>query len=143
MEEILNSNGEAGLAHRRERGIEAYARIFDLPEEDVPDAMAGRVGRVFAEEALLSAGGPAWFHPALSARERSIAVITALAAQGAAGDRLDSHIRLAKHNGLDYPALSTLMTLITIYIGQAYGSQSMEAVQRIPRSGSPANEPSS
>ena len=43
----------AGPAHRREHGIAAYARIFDVPPEDVPAAMASRVGPVFAEEALL------------------------------------------------------------------------------------------
>lgn len=126
----------AGPARRRERGIEAYARIFDVPEEDVPAAMVGRVGPVFAEEAFMSAGGPAWSDPALTGRERSIAIIAALAAQGVAGDRLDSHIRLARRNGLDYEALTTMMTLVTNYIGQAHGSQAMEAVQRVAGSGS-------
>jgi hypothetical protein len=32
--------------------------------------MAGRVGPVYAEEVFLAAGGPAWFHPALTDRER-------------------------------------------------------------------------
>jgi alkylhydroperoxidase/carboxymuconolactone decarboxylase family protein YurZ len=58
-------------------------------------------------------------------------IITALAAQGVAGDRLDSHIRLAQRNGLGYEALTALMTLMTNYIGYAHGSQAMEAVQRV------------
>jgi len=132
---------DAGPAHRRERGIEAYARIFDLPEKDVPAAMAGRVGAIFAEEAFMSAGGPAWSHPAFTDRERSIAIITALAAQGVAGERLDSHIRLAQRNGLDYEALTAMMTLVTNYIGQARGSQAMEAVQRVAGSGPPVAAP--
>src|ERR1700740_2349059 len=117
----------ANPAHRRERGIEAYARIFDVPGENVPAAMAGLVGPVFAEEAFIAAGGPAWSHPALTDRERSIVIITALAARGVAGERLDSHIRLAQRNGLDYEALTAMMTLVTNYIGQAHGSQAMEA----------------
>ena len=52
MKEINGTDRIADPAHRRERGIEAYARIFDVPEEDVPAAMAGRVGPVFAEEVM-------------------------------------------------------------------------------------------
>jgi hypothetical protein len=80
MNEIGDSERTADPVHRRERGIEAYARIFDVPEKDVPAAMAGRVGPVFAEEVFLAAGGPAWFHPALTDRERSMVIIAALAA---------------------------------------------------------------
>jgi alkylhydroperoxidase/carboxymuconolactone decarboxylase family protein YurZ len=92
---------------------------------------------MFAEEAFLAAGGPAWCDAALTDRERSMVIITALTAQGAAGDRLDSHIRLAQRNGLRYEALAAMMTLVTNYIGQARGSLAMEAVQRVAGSGSP------
>jgi 4-carboxymuconolactone decarboxylase len=66
-------------------------------------------------------------------------IITALAAQRVAGDRLDSHIRLAQHNGLGYEALAAMMTLVTNYTGQAHGSLAMEAVQRAAGSGSPTS----
>jgi 4-carboxymuconolactone decarboxylase len=141
VKEINGTDRIADPARRRARGIEAYARIFDVPEEDVPAAMAGRVGPVFAEEAFMSAGGPAWSHPALTDRERSIVIITALAAQGVAGDRLDSHIRLAQRNGLGYEALTAMMTLTTNYIGYACGSQAMEAVQRVAGPHSPTSAP--
>jgi len=131
MTGIDGTGRSAGPEGRRERGIKAYARIFDLPEKDVPAAMAGRVGPVFAEEAFMAAGGPAWSHPALTDRERSIVIITALAAQGVAGDRLDSHIRLAQREGLGYETLTAMTTLMTNYIGQARGSQDMEAIQRV------------
>jgi hypothetical protein len=39
-------------------------------------------------------------------------------------------------NGLDYEALTAMMTLVTNYIGQARGSQAMEAVQRVAGLGS-------
>jgi alkylhydroperoxidase/carboxymuconolactone decarboxylase family protein YurZ len=143
MKEIDDTDRTADPARRRERGIKAYARIFDVPKKDVPAAMAGRVGPVFAEEAFMSAGGPAWSHQAVTDRERSIVIITALAAQGVGGDRLDSHIRLAQRNGLDYEALTAMMTLITNYIGYAHGSQAMEAVQRVAGSGSSTSAPNS
>jgi len=143
MNEIGDCERTADLAYRRERGIEAYARIFGVPQQDVPAAMAGRVGLVYADEVFLAAGGPAWFHPALTDRERSMVIITALAALGVAGERLDSHLRLAQRNGLDYEALTAMMTLVTNYLGQAYGSQAMEAVQRVAGPGSPAPSPNS
>ncbi len=113
---------------RREQGIAAYAKIFAVPELDVPAAMAARVGPVFAEEALQAAGGAGWSSPALTGRERSIAVITALAAQGLTGDRLATHLRLGQQNGLDEEALTALMALLTIYLGYAKASLAMETI---------------
>jgi alkylhydroperoxidase/carboxymuconolactone decarboxylase family protein YurZ len=69
-------------------------------------------------------------------RTKHAAITAALAAQGVAGERLDSHVRLAQRNGLDYEALTAMMTLVTNYIGQARGSQAMEAVQRVAGLGS-------
>jgi 4-carboxymuconolactone decarboxylase len=141
MNDIGDRERAADPAHRRERGIEAYARIFGVPKKDVPAAMAGRVGPVYAEEVFLAAGGPAWSQPALTDRERSMVIIAALAALGVASERLDSHVRLARRNGLGYEALTAMMMLVTNYIGQAHGSQAMEAVQRVAGPGSPAPAP--
>jgi 4-carboxymuconolactone decarboxylase len=116
---------------RRERGIAAYARIFGVPEADVPAIFAKRVGTVFAEEALQTAGGPAWSDPALTDRERGIAIITALAAQGVTGDRLATHVRLAQQNGLDRDALTALMMLLAGYLGYPHASLAMEAVNNL------------
>lgn len=113
---------------RRESGVSAYAQIFGIPEQDVPEALAARVGPVFAEEALQAAGGAAWSSPALTGRERSIAVITALTAQGLTGDRLATHLRLGLQNGLDHDALTALMALLTVYIGYAKASLAMETI---------------
>ena len=118
----------SGLAARRERGISAYARIFALPEQDVAAAFAARVGPTFTEEALQAAGGAAWSHPALSGRERSIAVLAALTAQGVSGDRLGTHLRLAREHGLDDDALTALMTLLAGYLGYPRASLAMEAI---------------
>jgi 4-carboxymuconolactone decarboxylase len=79
----------------------------------------------------------------VSDRERSLVIVAVLAAQGVAGERLDSHVRLARRNGLDYEALTAMMTLVTNYIGQAYGSQAMEAVQRVSGPGPAAPSPGS
>jgi 4-carboxymuconolactone decarboxylase len=116
---------------RRDRGISAYAKIFGVPEGEVAAAFAERVGPVFAEEALQTAGGPAWSDPALTDRERGIAIITALAAQGVTGDRLATHVRLAQQNGLDRDALTALMMLLAAYLGYARASLAMETAYNL------------
>lgn len=120
--------GEPGRTDREERGVEVYARILAVPEQDVLAALAGRVGPVFAGEALHAAGGAAWGHSALSDRERSVAIITALTAQGVTGDRLGTHLRLARRHGLDEDALTALMTLLAGYLGYPRASVAMEDV---------------
>lgn len=76
MNDTPDSYRTTDLAQRRERGIAAYARIFDAPEENLPAAMARLAGPLFAEEVFLAAGGPAWYHPAITDRERHLVIIT-------------------------------------------------------------------
>lgn len=133
----------AASAARRARGIAAYARIFGVPDEQVAAVFASRVGQVFAEEALQAAGGAAWGHPALNGRDRSIAIITALVTQGVTGDRLGTHLDLARQHGLDDDALTALAALLAGYVGYPRASLAMEIIQaravaRCPSSGQPA-----
>jgi 4-carboxymuconolactone decarboxylase len=79
------------------------------------------------------AGGPAWSNPALTDRERAVAIITALTAQSVAGDRLTTHVRLAQQNGLDRDALTALMILLAGYLGYPRASLAMETVNNLDR----------
>jgi 4-carboxymuconolactone decarboxylase len=124
----MHASPDATPAGRRARGVAAYARIFDVPDGQVPAAMASRVGPVFAEEAFQFAGGAAWADPALSGRDRSLAIVTALVAQGVSGDRLGAHLDLARKNGLDDDALTALMVLLAGYLGYAHASLGMETI---------------
>jgi 4-carboxymuconolactone decarboxylase len=124
----MHASPDTTPAGRRERGVAAYARIFDVPDDQVPAAMASRVGPVFAEEAFQFAGGAAWADPALSGRDRSLAIVTALVAQGVSGDRLGAHLDLARKNGLDDDALTALMVLLAGYLGYAHASLGMETI---------------
>ncbi len=87
-----------------------------MPEEKIVGHFSDRVGSVFAKEAL-NAAGASWWQPALTARDRSVAIITALVAQGVTDDRLLTHLRLGVRNGLDLDALTGLMTLLATYTG--------------------------
>lgn len=60
---MVKPAGAVDFHTRRERGIAAYADIFAVPAAEVAAAFTGRVGPVFTEEALQSAGGAAWSHP--------------------------------------------------------------------------------
>lgn len=124
----MDASPDATPADRRARGVAAYARIFDVPDGQVPAAMASRVGPVFAEEAFQFAGGAAWADPALSGRDRSLAIVTALVAQGVSGDRLGAHLDLARKNGLGDDALTALMVLLAGYLGYAHASLGMETI---------------
>lgn len=126
---VSTAEDAPATGNRRQRGMAVYAKIFAVREQEVPAALAERVGPVFAEEALQAAGGAAWCHPGLSNRERSVAIITALTAQGVSGDRLSSHLHLGRQHGLDEDALTALMTLLASYLGYARASFAMEAVQ--------------
>lgn len=105
-----------------------YSTIFAVPEQEVAATLAARVGSVFAEEALQAAGGTAWTHPGLTSRERSIAIITALAAQGVSGERLNTHLALGYQHGLDHGSLTALMTLLAGYFGYPRASLAMETI---------------
>ena len=53
-----------------ERGMKIYAERFGVPEADLRDAFNHRMGSIYAEEAIFTAGGPAWSDPALPGPER-------------------------------------------------------------------------
>lgn len=122
---------------RRDRGLIAYSKIFEVVPSEVLDAFDTVVGRDFAEEALHAAGGQLWWSPALTDRDRSVAIVTALVCQGISGDRLSTHLRLARQHGMDSAALTALMIVLATYAGYAHASQGMEAVHRSTQADDP------
>ena len=126
---VGSSHGQFSPDARRSKGIAAYARQFVVPEEDVPEVLAGMIGPTLSEEALQAAGGAAWWHPALSARDRSVAVISALVSQGGVEARLRSHVRLALREGLTEDALVALIALLAVYVGFPRASVAIELIR--------------
>ena len=117
-------------ASRFELGRGVYARNFDVDEATAERLMTERAGAEYTREAYEAAGGPGWQGAALSDRDRSIAVISALVASDVSDERLDVYLRLARANGVDEDGLTQLMILLTAYIGQPYPSAAMRAVRR-------------
>ncbi len=117
-------------ADRTAAGRAVYARNFGVDEATAQQAMESRVGPEFVAEAFLAAGGPGRSGEHLTDRDRSLATIGALVAQGVTDDRLDVYLGVARRNGVDEQGLAELMILLTAYIGQPSASLAMQAVRR-------------
>jgi alkylhydroperoxidase/carboxymuconolactone decarboxylase family protein YurZ len=104
-------------ADRRARGIAAFASQFGVEESDLVDHMKKKFGAQMTEEAIQSAGGGAWEENELSLRDRSIAVVAALVAQGGVEARLGGHIRWAIEHGVSAVQIESLITLLAVYVG--------------------------
>jgi 4-carboxymuconolactone decarboxylase len=115
---------------RARLGRAVYARNFGIDELAAEQLMTERAGAEYTAEAYEAAGGPGWQGDALTDRDRSIAVISALVASDVSDQRLDFYLRLARRNGLDDEGLTQLMILLTAYLGQPYPSSAMQAVRR-------------
>lgn len=121
------------LSDRFDRGRAVFAESFGVDRKELLPAMTHRVGSVYAEEAILAAGGPAWNDPGLPDRDRSIAVLTALICEGVLGERLVAHLERAVRNGVDQHAIEVLLVLLAIYVGQERTSVAAEEVEKFFR----------
>ena len=133
---MTTNRGDAGIsahqnsADRIAAGRTVYARNLALSEADVEALMTERAGAQYTSEAFLAAGGPGWSSTALTDRDRSIAVITALVSQHVTDDRLTAYLGLARRSGVDEQGLAALMVLLAAYLGQPSTSMAMHAVRR-------------
>jgi 4-carboxymuconolactone decarboxylase len=115
--------------NRRERGIAVYARQFGVSPEEAERLFVERYGERMADEAFHASGGGNWEPDVLSLRDRSLVVVTALAAQGGVEERLRSHVRWALVNGATPEELDALVSLLAVYVGYPRASVAMEVVR--------------
>lgn len=113
---------------RYERGVAAYASQLGVRPDEVEAWFAQRMGERFGREAINAAAG-AWVDDCLSLRDRSLAVVAALVAQGAVDDRLRGHVRWAVEHGSSREELEALVTLLAVYVGFPRASVAMEIVR--------------
>jgi 4-carboxymuconolactone decarboxylase len=112
------------------RGRAAYASQFRLPEPEAVQRLENLIGERMAVEAVNAAGG-AWVEDCLSLRDRSLIVLTALAAQGGVEDRLRGHARWALDHGATAEELEAALSLLAVYIGFPRASVAMEVVRQV------------
>jgi 4-carboxymuconolactone decarboxylase len=116
------------MNERYERGVDAYASQFGIARDDVPAWFAERMGERFGTEAINAAAG-AWVDDCLSLRDRSLAVVAALVAQGGVEARLRGHVRWAIDHGSTREELEALVTLLAVYVGFPRASEAMEVLR--------------
>jgi 4-carboxymuconolactone decarboxylase len=116
------------IPDRYDRGLDAFASQLGIPREEVPTWFAERFGERFGEETIAAAGG-VWQDDALSLRERSLIVVSALIAQGGLEDRLRLHVRWAVEHGCTGAELEELATLLGMYAGFPRASAGMAVVR--------------
>lgn len=117
---------------RWSRGTAAYASQFELPEDEVFAHLTQLVGERMATEAI-NAAGDAWQDDSLSLRDRSLIVVTALAAQGGVDERLRVHARWAVTHGVTEQQLEALASLLAVYIGFPRASVAAEVIREAIR----------
>lgn len=118
------------MTERIAAGRAVYARNFGVTEDEAEQILTSLVGADFTQETFSAAGGIGWQSESLTDRDRSIAIVAALVAQNNTDERLITYLTLARRNGVDERGLSTLMVLLTAYVGQPYTSVAMQAVRR-------------
>lgn len=132
-DQLPHEHGPAALPELSDRaaaGRATYARNFGVDETEAHRRVAERAGADFAVEVFEAAGGLAWQSPALTDRDRSIAVIAAMVSQNVTDDRLETYLSLARRNQVDEHGLTALMALLANYVGQPSTSVAMATVRR-------------
>jgi 4-carboxymuconolactone decarboxylase len=118
------------MDERWTRGLRAYASQFRLPEDQVFPHLSARFGESMATEAVYAAGAAWDSESPLSLRDRSLAVLTALASQGGAEERLRPHVRWAIAHGATHAEIEALLAFLAVYIGYPRASVAMEIVRQ-------------
>jgi 4-carboxymuconolactone decarboxylase len=114
---------------RRERGREVYAAQFGISPDEAEQRIVETFGARFAEELFSAAGGSAWDESPLTRRDRSLVVVSVLAALGGVDDRLRTHVGFALENGATRDELEALVALVGVYAGFARASVALEVVR--------------
>lgn len=105
-------------AERRERSIEVMKKLSGQESADAGKLLEGIAGRLgpLADAGVDFAFGEIWARPELSRRDRSLLVVSVLAALGRA-DELDIHVPAALRHGVTRTELEEVMLTVFAYAG--------------------------
>ena len=105
-------------AERRERSIEVMKKLSGQESADAGKLLEGIAGKLgpLAEAGVDFAFGEIWARPQLSRRDRSLLVVSVLAALGRA-DELDIHVPAALRHGVTKTELEEVMLTVFAYAG--------------------------
>jgi alkylhydroperoxidase/carboxymuconolactone decarboxylase family protein YurZ len=114
--------------NRWELGVDAYARQFHIPRDQVVARFEKRLGSRFGEEAIYSAGR-SWQNDELSLRDRSLAILAALMTMGGTEPQLRSHARWAIEHGCTREEIEAMASLLAAYIGFVRASTALFVIR--------------
>ena len=117
-----------GPSRRWATGLEIISRELELPADRVFATLREEVGELVARQIVRSTGD-AWSGGVLTARDRSVISIAALAASGATPDGIRPHIRLALANGTTQEELEGVAALLGIYSGTPVGAWAARTIR--------------
>ena len=105
-------------AERRQRSIEVMTRLSGKDSDDAARLLEGIAGNLgpLAGAGVDFAFGEIWARPQLSRRDRSLLVVSVLAALGR-GDELDIHVPAALRHGVTKTELEEVMLTVFAYAG--------------------------
>lgn len=105
-------------AERRQRSIEVMARLSGKDSDDAARLLEGIAGNLgpLAVAGVDFAFGEIWARPQLSRRDRSLLVVSVLAALGR-GEELDIHVPAALRHGVTKTELEEVMLTVFAYAG--------------------------
>ena len=126
----MTTSSQNGMSDRALAGREVYGRIFQTDATDAERTMTAYAGEAFTQQSFEIAGGPGWTSPALTDRDRSMAILGALAAQNVTGRVQANYVSMARRNGVSQEGLEALMMLLQQYVGQPYATLAMEEIRR-------------
>ena len=122
---------------RHARARRAYSIQLQVPEEEVTETLAELLGERMAADAM-TVGETAWVDDTLSLRDRSLIVLSALAAQGGVESRMRGHVRLALAHGVTPAEMEAAMARLGVYAGYPRASVAIEVVaDELARLGQP------
>ncbi len=111
-------------------GLRAYSTQFGIPEDEVYPYLSDLIGPELARDGVI-ATGTAWSLGYLSWRERNIATITVMISTGGVEDRLKSHFRWARANGISFDELEQLLRFLVGYVGMPKVTVAMEQLRAV------------
>lgn len=108
--------------------LDAIARVMGKPPEEAYETLAGWYGTDIADEVV--ARGAMWERPALSRRERSLAIIAALTAMGTLS-RLRLHVGGALNHGATQTEIEEVIFTMMVIAGHARATEAIEVARKV------------
>ena len=115
----------------RSIGLSLYADQLGMTTSEVESYFLKNYGSEFSEAAFAATGSGVWEENHLNLRERSLLVISILAAIGGVESRLEGHFKWAIKHGATIEDIRSALLLVANYAGFARASSALDILNRV------------